>query len=130
MHFFFNAPNNILKDIHRNLGQMKHILKFTLLVFLFSSCGAAVKTYKKRTPTNNFAEVKVFNIQQDVPRDAEVLGKLKIGYNLYFRECNYDSVISKLKKEVRKIGGNTLKIIAHKPYHTPLSKDKSKNFIY
>ncbi|MEO6683373.1 MAG: hypothetical protein ABIN48_11190 [Ginsengibacter sp.] len=73
----------------------------------------------KKYPTLDYKQaVLVIGIDQPEPDHAEVLGKVKIGDNGLTLDCTYETVIDKAKMEARKVGGNAIKIIEHKPPST------------
>lgn len=59
-------------------------------------------------------DVRIFNIPQDIPVNAEELGALKISDNGFPMHCKYDDVIALAKAEVKKAGGSALKITEHR----------------
>lgn len=69
------------------------------------------KTY---APLDYREEVRVFEIEEKIPSDAEKLGTIKVGDSGFSIKCNYATVIDKAKMESRKVGGNVLKITKHK----------------
>lgn len=98
---------------------MKHLtslLFITALLFL-NSCSPKISTsLSKKYPALDYKQaVLVIGLNQTEPDDAEVLGKVKIGDGGFTTDCSYETVIDKAKMEARKIGGNAIKIIEHKP---------------
>ena len=89
---------------------------FTILVL--TSCNAKVSTMISKTyPTENQSEeVSVLEWYETIPKNAEVIGMVKVGDSGFTgtSKCTYHAVIEKAKEEARKIGGNAIKITSHK----------------
>ena len=60
-------------------------------------------------------DVLVIGINEAEPENAEILGTVKVGESGFTTQCTYDIVIENAKLEARKVGGNAIKIIRHKP---------------
>jgi len=91
-------------------------LLFKILIFLLflSSC-STLSQEKKRTPTNDNDEpIVIFTDKDSIPNNAEELGYFKHKYNLLFKDCGFEKVIKKMKKEASKQGGNSIKIETYK----------------
>ena len=58
--------------------------------------------------------MRVFEIKEEIPSNAEKLGTIKVGDSGFSIICNYATVLDKAKIESRKVGGNVLKITKHK----------------
>ncbi len=86
------------------------------IVLLFSACNPKVSsTLIQTTPSSEYTgKIVVLGMQQAVPENAQKLGQVKIGDTGFSTNCSYDVVIEKAKAEVRKAGGNCLKITDHK----------------
>ncbi len=97
---------------------MKHLILPYLLIFLLllDSCSPKISTTisKKYTPLDYRKEVIVFGLKQQEPKQAEVIGKVKIGDSGFTTDCDYETVINEAKMKAREIGGNAIKIILHK----------------
>jgi len=50
-----------------------------------------------------------------VPENAKQIGAISINYNIFFLNCDYEKVIAEAESKARKIGGNIVKIIYHRP---------------
>ena len=89
---------------------------FTILVL--TSCNAKVSTMISKTyPTENQSEeISVLEWDETIPKDAEVIGMVKVGDSGFTgtSKCTYHAVIEKAKEEARKIGGNAIKITSHR----------------
>jgi len=85
------------------------------LLFL-TSCSARLTSsiQKAYAPLDYREEVKVFEIGERTPPNAEKLGTIKIGDSGFSVSCSYAIVIERAKTESRKVGGNALKITRHK----------------
>lgn len=84
-------------------------------LMLLGSCSPKLLTsISKSYPALDYLqEIRVYDLQNAEPDDAEYLGMLKSGNSGLTPNCDYESVIEKAKAEARKIGGNALKITAH-----------------
>jgi len=87
-----------------------------LSIFLLTSCGAKVKTIvdKSYNSLPISSKVEVLSVNQSIPNKTESLGVVKIYDSGFSTKCNYNTVIIQAKNEVRKNGGNILKITNHK----------------
>jgi hypothetical protein len=87
----------------------------TLVVLTLCSCNPNVITSitKSYPKLDSLQEVKVIEIQQEVPANSEFLGEVKIEDTGFSTNCDYETVIDAAKLEVRKAGGNTLRILSH-----------------
>jgi hypothetical protein len=87
----------------------------TLFVLTLCSCNPKVitsiaKTYPR---LDSLEEVKVIEIQEEVPANSEFLGEVKIEDTGFSTNCDYETVINAAKLEVSKAGGNALRILSH-----------------
>jgi hypothetical protein len=82
---------------------------------LFTSCAAKLTSSMQKTyaPLDYKEEVRVFEINEQTPPNAEKLGTIKIGDSGFSTNCGYATVLDKAKTESRKVGGNVLKITKH-----------------
>lgn len=95
---------------------MKINVLFFIGSFLFlASCSPKLSSSIQRTyaPLDYKQEVRVFDMEEEVPANAEKLGTVKVGDTGFSTNCNYSVVIEKAKAETRKAGGNALKITEH-----------------
>ncbi|MEN8251744.1 MAG: hypothetical protein ABFS32_22685, partial [Bacteroidota bacterium] len=88
-------------------------ISFTLLV----SCNPKVSTsITKSYPVLDYRqEVVVLGLNDEEPDSVEVLGQVQIGDTGFSTNCDYEVVINEAKYAARKIGGNAIKIIDHRP---------------
>ncbi len=97
---------------------MKYLQKIliSIIIVFISSCSPKISTNinNSYSPLDYKKEVIVLGTSQEVPKNAEVLGQIKIGDTGFSINCDYDNVINKAKIEARKVGGNAIKIIRHK----------------
>lgn len=93
-----------------------YILGSVLITFFLFSCGPRVVTnLAHRYETLDYkAKVVILDLDEAIPSEAEELGEIKLGDTGFSIKCSYDVVIERLKFEARKVGGNALKITAHK----------------
>lgn len=95
---------------------MKRLLISLLGCMLLSgACSPKVSTKLTKTyPEIDYRQdIVVLDIQTEVPSDAEVLGTVKVGDSGFSTKGDWTTVLEKAKLEVRKAGGNALKITRH-----------------
>jgi hypothetical protein len=90
-----------------------YFLSITLLIFSFSSCAPAVQytSYSHSIQNPSIQPVKVYEINQDLPAGARVLGELNLGDSLLTFKCDYEIMRNLAKDEAQKAGGNAIQII-------------------
>lgn len=92
-------------------------LLFIPTLFLFSSCNTLISTSvsKSYEPVEYTEEVAVFEQNQTIPDNAEILGHMKIDESRFTltSNCTYNVVVNEAKFEARRIGGNAIKITDH-----------------
>ena len=88
---------------------------FVVVVLLLTSCVAKLTSSIQKTyaPLDYKQEVIVFEIDEEMPVDAEKLGTIKVR-DSGLTDSDDLVVIDKAKIEVRKVGGNALKITQYK----------------
>ncbi|ODS81366.1 MAG: hypothetical protein ABS46_11665 [Cytophagaceae bacterium SCN 52-12] len=88
-----------------------------LLLLFVSACSPKVSTSisKHYDALDYREEVAVWMPGDDSPKDAEVIGTVKIGDSGFSTDCGLDVAIEKAKDEARKAGGNAIKITRHQP---------------
>lgn len=98
-----------MKNPHR-------LLWLIAMIFLYS-CSPKVSTKLTGSlpPLDYKQDVLVIGINEAEPENAEILGTVKVGESGFTTQCTYDIVIDNAKLEARKVGGNAIKIIRHKP---------------
>ena len=102
--------------IHFNHQLSKTTFRLFFLLFVLNSCGprtnsALVKEY----PALEFdEEVTVLTIDDLRPKNAEVLGTIKVGDTGFSTKCSYEMVLESAKLEARKAGGNVIQLTKHK----------------
>ncbi|MEK6476553.1 hypothetical protein WJR50_03425 [Catalinimonas sp. 4WD22] len=94
-----------------------HWLMIITVLMCFSSCNPKITTSISNaySPLDYKQEVVVMGLDQAEPDGAENLGQVKIGDTGFSTKCSYDIVIDKARLEARKVGGNAIKIIEHRP---------------
>ncbi len=92
-----------------------YLFFLTVPIFLLCSCNPqGISKIEKSYPILAYHEyVKVYNIDDEVPLGAEVLGTVKVINSDYSSKCNYESAVDEACLEARKVGGNAIKIIEH-----------------
>lgn len=98
---------------------MKHSQNLFLIamIFFLNSCSPKISTtVSKKYPALDYKQdVLVIGLNQPAPDGTEILGQVKIGDKGFTTNCSYETVIDKAKMEARKVGGNAIKIIEHRP---------------
>lgn len=89
----------------------------TALFLLLAGAGCAPKVYttlqKNYPPRPAGSEVQVFYLDDPVPDDAEVLGRVEVRDEGTATHCGYQSVVKLAKEETNRAGGNGLHIVWH-----------------
>lgn len=80
------------------------------------SCKTKVITTinKSYTPIDYRDKIIVFELNEALPENVEILGKIKIGDSGFTTNCSYETVMEQAKTEARKVGANGIKITEHK----------------
>ncbi len=96
-------------DIRKTIGLI-------VALALISACSPKVTStlQKSYQPISYDQEVFVLGLNEEVPSQAEVIGSIKVGDNGLSTNCDFETVVELAKIEVRKAGGNVLKITEHK----------------
>jgi len=96
------------------MKQIAIILLGCMLVL--SSCSPKISTSisKNYPPLDYREDVRVYDLQEAVPANAEKIGVVKIGDTGFSTDCSWEVVLDKAKVEARKAGGNAIKITKHK----------------
>ncbi len=93
----------------------KSLFFFTILFLVYSCSPKVTKSLSKSyTPLDYNQEVKLLELEDEVPTNFELLGEIKIGDTGFTTKCDYNTVIEEAKLEARKVGGNIVKITDHK----------------
>lgn len=96
---------------------------FLILSIIFCSCTPKIsKTIFSKENKNLESKITLLTLHDQIPQNAKILGKIKLGYNPISKSCDYKKMILNLKKEAKKMGGNVIKITNHIPYNTIFSK--------
>lgn len=89
----------------------------TALFLLLAGAGCAPKVYttlqKSYPPRPAGSEVQVFYLNDPVPDNAEVLGRVEVRDEGTATHCGYQSVVKLAKEETNRAGGNGLHIVWH-----------------
>ena len=90
-------------------------LRAAILAICLSSCSPVVhkKISKPLTPKEESVEVAVFERNEIVPDNAEVIGEISIRDAGFTTNCGWETILEKAKTEVRAAGGNGLEILQH-----------------
>ena len=85
-------------------------------VLFLTSCAAKLTSSMQKTyaPIDYKEEVRVFEIGEKTPPNAEKLGTIKVGDSGFSTICDYATALDRAVIETRKVGGNALKITEHK----------------
>ena len=96
---------------------MEKLSKFIILTVLItlSSCTPLITTKleRKLPAADSKQEIKVLELNTEIPIDAVVIGTVKIGDSGVTVNCGYQVVLDRAKLEARKAGGNAIKITEH-----------------
>lgn len=65
------------------------------------------------TPQESTVEVAVFEVNEMVPENAEIIGEIVIKDSGFTTDCDWETILEKAKTEVRAAGGNGLEILQH-----------------
>ncbi len=97
---------------------MKKTLSFFALICVLTGCNPKVTTQivKSLPETDKYQGVEVIELNQEVPKNVEIIGRVKVGDTGFTMtsNCTYYAVVEKAKEEARKMGGNMIKITEHK----------------
>jgi len=93
-----------------------NVFLFIGSILLLTSCSAKLTSSMQKTyaPLDYKEEVRVFELGEETPPNAEKLGTIKVGDSGFSVICDYATVLDKAITESRKVGGNALKITEHK----------------
>ena len=85
------------------------------VVLSFSACTPKITTSLQihYPPLYDNEKVTVLEMNDSIPKYAEVLGTVKVGDTGFTMKCDYNTVLEAAKIEVKKAGGNALKIAKH-----------------
>ena len=91
------------------------LISLSAILLLLCSCSPRISRSitKKYPPLGIKDEVKVIELNDNVPSQAELLGELNIEDTGFSSDCSYTSVLAFAKYEAKKAGGNVLKITKH-----------------
>ncbi len=96
---------------------MKTSIPFLLVLFLTSSCSLRVRTQLQDgvnlQPITVSTPVAILNLEQDIPKSAEKIGTTKITDGGMTMDCRWETVLERVTKAARVIGGNLVKITKH-----------------
>ena len=102
--------------IRQNTIIMKKLFSLLLLAAAFCSCSPKIhKNIIKQMPYPNgtHSEVTVYDTDDVVPDNAEVIGSLSVGDGGFTTHCDWETIIETAKKEAKTSGGNGLEILQH-----------------
>ncbi len=105
------------EDINQYLKMRQIRIILLGITVIFSSCAPKISTSisKNYGTLDSKMRVNVFDLNDSVPLNTEVLGYVKIGDTGFSTNCSWDVVIDKAKNEARQVGGNAIKIVDHRP---------------
>lgn len=86
-------------------------------MILLGGCAPKISlNISKSYPTLDYKEdVRVFGLEDTIPLASEEIGTVKIKGSSFSTNCGWDIMLDKAMLEARKVGGNAIKITAHKP---------------
>lgn len=93
----------------------KSILLLAVIAAILSSCSPRITTSISRglPPVDHTEEVKIYNLQSQLPENAIKIGRIDVGDSGFTTNCNYDTMLGVLLQEARKVGGNAVCITNH-----------------
>lgn len=93
-----------------------HFLIFIVVSILLISCNATItKNITKSYPVTSYdEEMTLYDLDEIIPYEYDVIGTAKAGDSGFSLNCGYDFVVDQLMSEARKAGGNAIRIIYHK----------------
>lgn len=94
---------------------MKKIV-FIILCISISACSPKIKTsiYQERSEISFAGQIPIFTLGDELPDEAEILGKIQFRGNLDFG-CTTAHLIEELSKKAKQSGANAIKIINYIP---------------
>lgn len=94
-----------------------YILITILLSLSLNSCKSRIKRNitKHYAPIDYKQDILIIGQTESMPENTEIIGLIKIGDTGFTAKCDYGTVINTARMEARKVGGNAIKIIEHKP---------------
>lgn len=93
--------------------KMKKTLSFFALICVLTSCNPKVTTQIVKSFPDAHQAIDVIELDQEVPQNAQIVGRIKIGDTGFTTNCDYSYVLELAKKEAEKNGGNAIKITEH-----------------
>lgn len=103
---------------------MKNLFKFfALSILIFTSCQPKVTTllFEKYQVFDQADEIKVFDENDTIAFNYILVGKTQAVGSMFSKDCEYDIMMERLKKEAGDAGGNAIQIVTDK-----LTKGRSK----
>ncbi|MFZ4582455.1 MAG: hypothetical protein ACOYM7_07375 [Paludibacter sp.] len=93
----------------------KSILLLAVIAVFLSSCSPRITTsiLKSVAPVSNNEEVKIYNLQSQIPENATKIGRIDVGDSGFTTNCGYDAMLNVLLQEARKVGANAICITDH-----------------
>ncbi len=80
---------------------------------------------------SNSAKIYVLDVNEPVPANSEIIGKVKIGDSGFTRDCGYNKVVSEATNAARNSGANIVKLLkVSKPHPLGSSCYRIKAEIY
>lgn len=91
------------------------LLLALFMAFLLTGCAPRVVTHvTKSYPANVPGDaVRLYEVGQELPPSAEVIGNVSVKDNGFSTRCNYEQVVSLAIKATAKNGGNALALTKH-----------------
>lgn len=95
---------------------MKNKISIYVLLYLtvLTSCSPKIsRDYlnESKIAISDIKEVKVIDLDQNVPLKSNYIGKIKVGEAGMTIKCGYDRMINECKKEAKLVGANIVKLI-------------------
>ncbi len=95
-----------------------YFVAFLSITLFFTACGPSVNATLNKSVSypviDHKQDIVVLSLYIDIPKEAIVIGKIKISDSGFSTDCDYQTAIERAKLEARKAGGNAIKITSHK----------------
>lgn len=93
---------------------MKKLAYLSILLFLIGCAPRVIVDVDEKFPIiDALEEVIVFNLTDEVPAGAKLIGTIKVGDSGFTADCDYQTIIEMAKFEAKKNGANLLKVVDH-----------------
>ncbi|MBA3985987.1 MAG: hypothetical protein H0X63_05310, partial [Flavobacteriales bacterium] len=108
----------------------KYVFLLGMFILIFTSCALKLKQddkviFKERQISQG---ILIYDISEKIPNQSEILKEIKIGYGLFYQNCDgCIPTLEKIKLKAKQIGGNAIKIIDNRPFNSVLHENSCHN---